>query len=184
METLIAVLGTLAGTAFGAIATFVTQRASFARESTERLRETRRVQYVEFMAKSHDVFLAIRTLAAAGRQRGFATEGERLDMRGVPAAEGQKALEELRLVCDDEVAARAADLWLHLRKEHIPRGAKHNHVDFNEWSTRYWALRRELINTCRAEAGMQSLDWEKASVAGREPGKADQSSTLTDEDDR
>lgn len=143
MDTLIAVLGTLAGTIVGSAATFVTQRSQYRREAEERLRDARRLVYIRYLELSHDVYMEIRRLASEGRKARFPGNA-RLDMRSVPAAPAQTALEELRLLSEDEVAESAAKLWANLRKRGIPQGQPHSSSEWTAWNDQYWKLRRGL----------------------------------------
>jgi hypothetical protein len=163
MDTLVAVLGTLAGTIVGSTATCVSQRAQYRRESDERLRDARRLTYVRYLGLSHDVFVEIRRLASEGRSARFPGH-TRLDMRTVPAPAAQSALEELRLLSDDQVAESAAQLWAHLRKRGIPQGEPHSGSDWSTWGNAYWLFRRQLIDSCRRETGMSDLDWTRVGV--------------------
>jgi hypothetical protein len=156
VESLVAVIGTLVGTATGAGLGYLAQRAQYRREATERLHAARRAAYVEWLTRLHDVFCAMRVAVKETRHDGVSGAALAEAIAAVPAHEAQAALEHLRLVSGDRVACAAADQWHHMRKT-LPRR-------WADWSNTYWMLRREFTNAARAEIGLDPLDWREAGV--------------------
>lgn len=167
---LIGVLGTLLGTVVGLAGSYFSQRAAYRREAAERLAAVRREIYVDFLASVHQMYIVVRRLH---REHGAGTlsaqeSAERL--RSLSPESAQVALESLRLVASDSVAAAAGELWARMRVDAEPLGADLTTRRKVRWRRRYWNDRRALIDAARVDSGFGSLEWPAAGVGlGRVP---------------
>ncbi|RYE41087.1 MAG: hypothetical protein EOP24_38320 [Hyphomicrobiales bacterium] len=168
VETLIAVAGTLLGVVVGVVGSYFTQRTGHQRESQERLATVRRQIYVEFLTAVHDMYLPITAIHKAHRDGSMTTTDAIRGLQAVPAREAQAALENLRLVASDTVAAAGALLWERLRRDGRPLGNDLDPNHFKQWRRLYWNDRRGLIDAARRDIGFPALDWSSAGVG---PGK-------------
>jgi len=164
MSGTIAVIGTLAGTALGAVGGYLTQRSGYRREANERRASIQRDTYVAWLTHAHGVFARIRA-ASYEHRTGATTAAELLErLRTIPTEEAQVALEHVRLLASQEVAGAAARIWAHLRREPVALGAERTGDAWAAWSDRYWQLRREFIDVARTEFGLATFDWTVAGV--------------------
>ena len=168
MNAVIAVVGTLVGTALGALGSYVTQSTGYRREARERLEAVRRQVYVQWLTTLHETYNQVRE--ASSRHRHGVTTVEHLvtELRQVSPEQTQSALEGVRLVASDAVAASAATLWAHLRRESVPQGGERSSDGWRLWRDNYWDLRRQFINAARGDLGFQPLDWTQAGVSRSE----------------
>ena len=164
MESVVAVLGTVAGLLAGIGGTYLNQRLVFQRQSGERLGSIRRQAYVEFIASVHDMFLRIDAACRDLRDDVAIAEETRNALRQVSPRDAQVALEHLRLVATEGGAAAAGALWAHLRREHLPTGRRVELDGFESWRADYWQARRRVIDAARNEFGFSALDWEAVGV--------------------
>ena len=158
-----AVVGTLLGAVVGVVGSYLVQRTSYRNESEERLGTTRREAYLDFLQGTHHMFVQINA-AHHDFQRGNLNESDaRERLRSVSAAEAQSSLEALRLVATDPVAAAAARLWAHMRRNASPLGDLHR-PRYVEWRHGYWKRRRAILDAARSDTGFAPLDWDSAGV--------------------
>lgn len=168
MNAVIAVVGTLIGTVLGALGSYVTQSVGHNREAKERLEAVRRQVYVEWLTRLHETYNQIRD--ASSRHRNGRTTAEQLiqELQRIAPEQTQSSLESVRLIAGDAVAASAANLWAHLRREPVPRARDRSSDGWRTWRDAYWGLRREFINAARADLGFKDLDWAYAGVGRNE----------------
>src|SRR5262245_28155583 len=150
MDSVVAVVGTLLGIVLGISGAYLNQRLGYQREFRERLATTRRQTYVEFMSAVHEMFIEISRVFADLRLEALTLAEARSRLHGVSGRDGQASLENLRLVGSDGAAAAAADLWSHMRRESVPTGTV-DRDEFKQWRSRYWVLRRALIDAARTD---------------------------------
>jgi hypothetical protein len=160
---IIAVAGTLLGALIGALSSYYVQRASYLRESDERQKVFLRSVYLDFL---REIYLFYRSVGDVYHEHKHSSDlrAAGAEFAAIPPGRVQSALEHLRLAADDEVAASAARLWAHFRKEPVPVGRDPSGQAWERWSDRFWMLRREVLEAAREELGLGPLDWSKAGV--------------------
>lgn len=164
MDAIVAVAGTLLGTVLGAVGTYITQWRTQKRELDERNRELRRERYVEYLTCVHQIFSEIRSLSMALRESRLSNVDYLTALHGVSTEPAQVALEHLRLVAGQDIAAAAAGLWTHMRSEAVPRGSDLTRDGWRGWYRDYWSLRRRFLNAARRDLGLPELDWREAAA--------------------
>jgi hypothetical protein len=161
MDSVVAVVGTLAGTLLGATATHFTQTSVFKRESRERETQLRRSVYVTWLTECQRLLRATER-ALEATQHGSTSQVDSLrQVRSVSAEAAQAALENVRLVADQHVAGAAARMWRHLRRP--AHAAELRTLDVAEWAEGFWAIRRGFIDEARAELRLATFDWHVVS---------------------
>jgi hypothetical protein len=161
--SIIAVIGTLLGTVLVGVGSYVTQTVRYDREAAERLNTIRREAYVEWLGRSHFIYQSVKTAWAAGPTP---SPHERWQvLRAISPIESQAALESLRLVAGDSVAATAAALWRHLRQHHVAASGAGSRDEYKAWQGSYWTLRRQFVDAARVEVGLPPLDWSISGVS-------------------
>lgn len=162
----IGVIGALAGVLAGWGGNMIAQRQAYARESTERLTDVRRRAYLEWLTSVHHLYDVLAASQRALRAGEADADEVARTVRNLPTGETQVCLEELRFVAGDAVAARAADLWNHMRRQRVALGQDVSAAGWRTWRERYWGLRRAFIDAARMETGLEPLDWDAAGIAG------------------
>lgn len=168
-----AVIGTLLGGLLGATTSYFIQAAGYRREAGERLQTLRRQVYVDWLSRSHDFYTALRLVSAKHRE-GRTTPDEFIDeLRRIPPQPVQIALEHLRLTAGEDVAASAAHMWTHMRRERVPLGADRSNEGWRLWNRNYWLLRRAFLDAARAELMLDAFDWDVVGADSRLPPRAE-----------
>ncbi len=159
----VAVAGTLLGALIGALSTYYSQKASYRRESDERQKTVRRQVYVDWLREGHQFYRAI---GAIWRKHRGATDltAVAAELRVLAPEAAQVALEHLRLISGEEVAASAARLWAHLRRQPVPLGQDMSEQGWIKWSDHYYRLRRAFMDAARVDLGLPPFDWDRAGV--------------------
>jgi hypothetical protein len=165
----VGVIGTLGGVTAGWLGTMASQRFSYRREATERLTAERRVTYLAWMSKVHVMYEAIAMIHREATTGVVEPASAAHQLREASSTDAQTALEDLRLLATDDLAAAAAAMWSHLRRDPVPLGHDLNPAHWRTWRDAYWELRREFLNAARVETGFQPLDWTSASVTVGRP---------------
>jgi hypothetical protein len=171
----VAVAGTLLGALVGALSTYFTQAASYQRESSERQRDLRRKVYLEWLRLTHQLFAAVDQVVREHPES--STEAVVSALNRIPAEPGQVALENVRLVANEDVAEWAANMWAHLRRELVPQGQRPSNATWAEawraWDVKYWSLRRAFVDAARTDFGLPPLDWRRAGVSSKYPPRSE-----------
>ncbi|ANS29387.1 putative membrane protein [Rhodococcus opacus] len=178
MESLIAVAGTLLGGLLGILGSYFTQRTGYRRESRERLAAVRRQLYVEFLISVHEMFAQVTEVHQAHRARAISPVEASEILRKISPRSSQAALENLRLVASDRVAAAAADLWARMRRDAQPLGSDLEWQRFSKWRKNYWSARQFFIDAARRDIGFEPLDWSRAGVGPARELRKDEGQTL------
>jgi hypothetical protein len=165
----IGVIGSLGGVTLGLIGSVTNQKLSYRRESGERLAAARRATYLAWLAKVQQLYDSIANIHRQSTRGTLESAAGARQLRELSSLEAQTALEELRLVSGDEVAAAAATVWSHLRREKVPIGQDMDPAHWRQWREGYWELRRSFLDAARVETGLSPLDWAAASVTVGKP---------------
>lgn len=163
-----AVAGTLAGAVVGAVigglGTFLLQRTAYRREYKERIAGLRREAYVHFLQSAYEMMENISEIHRDYRDGAIPSLDAKNRLRSASPKKTQASLENLRLVCDDEVAAVAARLWQHLRRSPSATGGELSPDRHEQWREEYWFIRRQLVDAARRSIGLRALDWKAAGI--------------------
>ena len=177
MDGVVAVIGTLLGTLVGAFGTYFTQASIHRRQESAKQNALRRQIYVEWLTEIHEFFSQVRTASGKVRRQ-ETTRTEHVEgLRRIPAEKAQVALEHLRLISQEDVAAAAARLWAHMRTHPVPAGTDRSPEGWRNWREDYWQLRRAFIDAARDEFGLDPFDWSKVAV---DPGPFSAAHTRTE----
>ncbi len=151
MSEWVSVVGTLLGTVVGSSATLVMQRSQAKSRAEERVYDSRRAAYGEFMAGTHGLFLQIRErrLAVAGAGEGADLEKS---LRQIQPLESQRRLDELRLLATTHTRTAAEELFQFLRR--VDAKAIRSGKNWHEWHMQYRALRRTFIRAAQIDLGV------------------------------
>lgn len=164
MDAIIAVTGTLVGTALGILGAYVINLRVLWLSEQRRTQELRRTLYLGWLDNIAVIYYEIHRIHR-DVESGKVTRAEATGrLRDVPTANAQASLEGLRLACGDAVNAAASGLWSHLRREAVPAGELFERADRATWQDAYWDMRRDYINIARNEPGLPSLDWRLSGV--------------------
>ena len=165
----IGVIGSLGGVTLGWIGSLASQQLSYRREAGERLAAARRATYLDWLAKVQQMYDSIAKIHRQAIRGDIDAAAAGAQLRDLSSLEAQTALEELRLVAGDQVAAAAAEVWSHLRRERVPIGHDLEPAHWRRWRADYWNVRRTFLDSARLETGLRPLDWEAASVTVGKP---------------
>lgn len=163
-SAVIAVVGTLLGAVVGTLGAYFTQTVAYQREATERERELKRETYLQWLTRVHAVFTQVGQASRQHRAGPTDLDEYAEAVHSVPIEPAQVALEHLRMVSNQEVAAAAARMWTHLRREPVPTGRDGSASGWEAWREGYWVLRREFLDAVRVDLGLAKLDWEEVGV--------------------
>lgn len=165
----VGVIGTLAGVVVGWIGTLVSQKLAHRRDVGERLAASRRVSYLAWLSKVHLMYEVIAGTHRDASRGSVPLADASHRLRDLSATDAQTALEDLRLVATDDLAAAAAAVWGHMRRERVAIGQDMDPSHWRLWRDQYWSLRRAFLDAARAETGFPPLDWHAASVTAGKP---------------
>jgi hypothetical protein len=164
METLSTLAGALVGIVAGAVGTYFLQRIAYKRERTERISASQRQAYVEFLTAVYELFEDISEVHRQLRSQKISASDTAITLRGLFSRKAQAALDNLRLLSDDQVAAAAAVLWRHMRREPSAIGDDLSWDQHQTWREGYWTARRLVIDAARRGGGLQPLEWSIAGI--------------------
>lgn len=111
--------------------------------------ERRQKTYATALSATHGLYDEVRAIRAGRRGGQFDDDQYVVELRALPAAAVQAAVEEVRLISSDETAKAADGLWHHLRSEPVPRGSSLSSTEWVTWKDRYWELRIALVAQCK-----------------------------------
>lgn len=160
----VGVIGTLGGVAIGWVGNMASQSQAHRREADERLANSRRETYLRWLERVHFMFEEIAQVQRKVSRGTLSSSDASDQLRDVSSTDAQTALEDLRLIATDDLAAAAAAIWTHMRRHLVPIGRETNRGAWQSWRSEYWVLRHAFLDAARAEIGFKPLDWAQASV--------------------